>query len=115
MKRPPIRWRELGQAQVLLATNHAAQAFSVLQELWNANPTGLLALQIVLTTDHPDLQVLRLTLADSAQAKVVRPLMARLTPALANVHRQPGNTQVVAASFRKAAVARASRRCFRFA
>ena len=95
---------QLGRARVLLATHHSAQAFSILQDLWNANPTGLLALQIVLTTDHPDLTILRLTLADSAKAKVVRPLMARLTPALANIHRQPGNAQVVAASFRKAAV-----------
>jgi hypothetical protein len=95
---------QLCRARILLATGHAAMANQILQGLWNTNPSGLLALQIALTADHPDLQALHLTLVDSTQARQVRPLIARLTPALANLHRQPQEAQVVALNLRQLAV-----------
>jgi hypothetical protein len=91
-------------ARILLATNHAALASRILQELWNANPSGLLALQVALTANHPDLKTLGLALADSTTAKQVRPLIARLTPALANLHRQPRDVQLISLNLRQPAV-----------
>jgi tetratricopeptide (TPR) repeat protein len=95
---------QLGLARAHLA-DHPALAGKILQDLWNANPTGLLALQISITARNPALRNLGYVLNDSPSAKELRPLLVRMTPALMSLHRNPQDAVYLGLALPKPSVA----------
>jgi tetratricopeptide (TPR) repeat protein len=86
----------LGVARILIDQGKTAQARGTLQELWNGNPTGILALGIALTA-----QQAKVMLSDSPAAQELRPALAKITPAVMGMFRQPRDMQLMDARFRK--------------
>jgi len=88
----------VGLARVLMAQGGSKiqSAGGLLQSLWANNPTGLLALQVVLAA-----QKAKIDLGDAPRARDVRSAVIKLTPALVGAYRQPLEMQLISAHFRK--------------
>ncbi len=87
---------QLGLARILIDQNKKAAAGSLLQDLWGTHPSGLLELQIAQTARRAGVK-----LADTSWSAQVREAAAKLTPAIANMHRSTHDVVLMTAGFRK--------------
>src|SRR5205814_324382 len=90
---------QIGLARIYLEQGRKGLASAMLQDIWGTHPSGLLALEVAQLARRAGTK-----LSDSAWSAQLRDAAAKLTPAMATMHRSPRDVVLMTAQYKKGAI-----------